>query len=162
MRNETKISKVLLPEAIYGKTRLIISKTYRQDWKLTSVSDCSHIVLHLIKNKLNFIFAKRNKNMQCLIPGSHLWTNSSNYLEILQRGLKIDFSFWLQSHCATLKKIEIDIYVYGSRPKFLKFDPGKPFVDKLVKLSRKLTERRKNWLQFLIAVTLSYISKNIN
>ena len=95
-------------------------------------------------------------------PGSHLWTNSSNYLENLQKGVKIDFSFWLQSHCATLKRIEIDIYVYGMRSKFWKIDPGKPFVDKLVKLSRKLTERRKNWLQFLIAVTLSYISKNIN
>ena len=58
--------------------------------------------------------------------------------------MKIDFSYSLQSHCAILKKIETDTYVYGMRPKFLKFDPGKPFVEKLVKLSRKLTERRKN------------------
>ena len=108
------------------------------------------------------MFVERNKNQQSLTPWSHLWTNSSNYLENLQRGVKIDFSFWLHSHCATLKKIEIDIYVYGMRPKFWKIDPGKPFVDKLVKLSRKLTERRKNRLQFLFALTLCYIKKNRN
>ena len=162
MRNETKISKVWSPESIYGQTRQIISKTYREELKLTSVFDCSHIVLHLIKNKFKFMFAERNKNWQSLIPGSHIWTNSSNYLEILQRGLKIDCTFWLQSHCATFKKIEIDIYVYGMRPKFWKIDTGKPFMDKPVKLSRKLTERSENWLKFLIAVTLCYIQKNRN
>ena len=103
-----------------------------------------------------------DQNFERLTPGSHLWTNSSNYLENLQKLVKIDFSFWLQSHCATLKRIEIDIYVYGMRPKFWKIDHGKPFVDKLVKLSRKLTERSENWLQFLIALTLCYIKKNRN
>ena len=89
-----KKSKVWPPEAIYGQTRLIISKTYREEWKLTSVFDCSHIVLHLIKYKLKFMFAERNKNQQSLTPESHLWTNFSNYLEKLQSGVKIDFSFW--------------------------------------------------------------------
>ena len=107
------------------------------------------------------MFAERNKNQQSLIPGSHLWTNPSNYLENLQRGVKIDCTFWLQSHCATFKKIENKIYVYGTRPKFLKFDLGKPFMDKPVKLSRKLTERSENWLQFLIAVTFRKIEIKI-
>ena len=85
------------------------------------------------------MFTERNKNQQSLIPGSHLWTNPSNYLESLQRGVKIDCSFSLQSHCATFKKIEIKIYVYGTRPKCLK-----PFMDKLVELSRKITGRSEN------------------
>ena len=35
----------------------------------------------------------------------------------------------------------------------LKFDPSKPFIDEVVKLSRKLSERHIYGLQFLIAVT---------
>ena len=57
-----------------------------------------------IKYKLKFMFAERNQNQQSLTPGSHLWTNSSNYLE-KKRGVKIDFIFWLQSNCDALKKI---------------------------------------------------------
>ena len=76
---------------MYGQTRQIISKTYREAKKLISVFDCSHIVLHLKKYKLTFMFAERDQNFKSLTSGSHLWTNSSNYLENLHRGLKIDF-----------------------------------------------------------------------
>ena len=60
----------LTPEAIYGQTRQIITKTYREAQKLTSVFDCSHIVLHLKKYKLKFMFAERNQNFQSLTAGS--------------------------------------------------------------------------------------------
>ena len=36
--------------------------------------------------------------------------------------------------------------------KILKFDPGKPFMDELVKLSRKLKKRHVYEPRFLIAV----------
>ena len=42
------------------------------------------------------------------------------------------------------------------------FDPGKPFLDKLIKLSRKLRTWHKKGLWLLIADTSFYIKKNIN
>ena len=171
MRNKTEISTVWPREAIYGQTRQIISKTYREAQKLNSVIDCSHIVLHLEKYKIKLIYAERNQNQESLTPGSHLWTNRqiisktyreaqklnslfycshivvhlkkykiklmyaernqnpqrltpvshlwtnpSNYLENVQRGAKIDFSFWSQSHCTTSRKIENKIHICGTKP----------------------------------------------
>ena len=51
------------------------------------------------------MFAERDQNFNSLTPGSHLWTNSSNYLENSRRGAKIEFAFRLQSRFTTFKKI---------------------------------------------------------
>ena len=51
------------------------------------------------------MFAEREKNFNSLTPGSHLKANSSNYLENLQRGPKIEFAFRFQSRFTTFRKI---------------------------------------------------------
>ena len=85
-----------------------------------------------------------------------------NYLENKERGAKQDFGFLSQSRCTTLIRILIKIQVCGAKPKLGNFDPGKPFVDKLVELSRKLRMWRRKRLWFLIAVILFYINKNMS
>ena len=71
------------------------------------------------------------------------------------------FSFIVVWSTKQLKIYRIVIFdqitCFTVKNKFLKFDPGKTFMDKLVKLSRKPKGRRKNWLRFLIAVILYYI-----
>ena len=50
------------------------------------------------------MFVERDQNFKSLTPGSHLWTNSSNYLENLQTGTKIEFAFRMQSRFTSFKK----------------------------------------------------------
>ena len=42
------------------------------------------------------MFVERDQNFKSSTPGNHLWTNSSNYLENLQRRAKIEFGFWIE------------------------------------------------------------------
>ena len=62
----------------------------------------------------------------------------------------MDFGFWLQSYSATIKNIFIKSWACGAKPKLAKLDQSKPFVDKLVEISRKLRDIYMDfdfWLQ---------------
>ena len=56
-------------------------------------------------------------------------------------------------YSATMKKILIENFVCGAKPKLAKFDQMKPYMNKLFKLSSKLKKRHIYGLWFLIAVT---------
>ena len=59
------------------------------------------------------------------------------------------------------KNINLNL-VFGAKPKLGKFDPGNPFLVKLVKLSRELRTWPNESIWFRTTDTLFYIIKNIN
>ena len=65
------------------------------------------------------MFVERDQNFNSFTARSHLWTNSSNYLENLQRGAKIEFAFRLQSRFTTSKKIKNNNLCLRSETKIL-------------------------------------------
>ena len=74
-----------------------------------------------------------------------MWTNSLNYVVNYKKDTNIGYDFCLQLHSVTIKNIFIKNWVCGAKPKLTKFDQKKPFMDELVKLSRKQKMRHMDF-----------------
>ena len=58
-----------------------------------------------------------------------------------------------------LKKYKLKFEFCGAKPKLANFHTGKPFVNKLLQLARKVKTWHEKRLSFLNALTLRYIKK---